>query len=76
MVKNPIANAGDPRDICTIARSGRFPSWQPTPVTLLGKSCGQRGYSPESGQDLTHRYQAEGLGDGHEHREEAVKCST
>ena len=52
VVKNPPGNAGD-------ARGGRFnpcvrkipwsKKWQPTPVFLPGKSCGQRnlvGYSP------------------------------
>ena len=43
MVKNPPANAGDPRDMGSIPGSGRSPRvGQPTPVFLPGKSHGQR----------------------------------
>ena len=49
MVKNPPANVVDKG---SIPESGRFPGrskWQPIPITLPGKSHGQRsleGYSP------------------------------
>ena len=52
VVKNPPANAGDIRDLCSIPGSGRSPGGghgQPTPVFLPEKSHGQRslaGYSP------------------------------
>ena len=52
MVKNPSANAGDIRDLGSIAELGRFlwrRAWQPTPVFLPGEAHGQRslvGYSP------------------------------
>ena len=52
VVKNPPANAGDTRDMGSIAESETFPwrrTWQPTPVFLPGGSHGQRsleGYSP------------------------------
>ena len=51
MVKNPPANAGDERDVCSTPGSARSPSrkWQPTPVLLPEKFHGQRslvGYSP------------------------------
>ena len=42
MVKNSSANAGDGN---STPGSGKFPwrrEWQPTPVFLLGKFCGQR----------------------------------
>ena len=45
MVKNPPANAGDIRDVGLIPESGRCPwrrAWQPTPVSLPGKSHRQR----------------------------------
>ena len=45
VVKNPLANAGDTRDLGSIPRSGGFP-WkrkrQPTPVFLSGKFHGQK----------------------------------
>ena len=50
-VKNPLANAGDIRDVGSIPGSGRSPwrrAWQPTQVFLPGESHGQRslvGYS-------------------------------
>ena len=43
VVKNPLANAGDVRDIGSVPGLGRFPwrrKWQPTPVFLPGKSNG------------------------------------
>ena len=49
--------AGDVRDVCLIPVSGRLPcrrKWQPTPVSLPGKSHGQRslaGYSPWGGTE-------------------------
>ena len=52
MVKNLPANAGDIRDSGWIPGVGKIPwrrKWQPTPVSLLGESRGQRslmGYSP------------------------------
>ena len=42
MIKNTSTNAGD---VSLIPGLGRFPwrqKWKPTPVFLLGKSCGQR----------------------------------
>ena len=51
-VKNPPANARDPRDNSWVPGSGRCPGegkWQPTPGFLRGESHGQRsleGYSP------------------------------
>ena len=46
VVNNPPVNAGDARDTGSISGSGRSPGgrrkWQPTPVSLLGKSHGQR----------------------------------
>ena len=58
VVKNPLANAGDLRDVGSIPGSERFPwrrKWQPTPVLLSGESHEQRslaGYSPGS---LSHK---------------------
>ena len=52
VVKNPLANAGDIRDVGSIPGSGRSPwrrAWQPTQVFLPGESHGQKslvGYSP------------------------------
>ena len=52
VLKNPLANAGDERDVGSIPGLGRFPwsgKWQLTPVFLPGKLQGQRslvGYSP------------------------------
>ena len=46
--KNPPVNVGDAGSILGAERS-RGRKWQPTPVFLPGKSCGQRslvGYSP------------------------------
>ena len=46
VVKNPLAKAGDRRDVGSIPGLGRFPwrrEWQPTPVFLPGKSFGCRG---------------------------------
>ena len=58
MAKNPLANAGDLRDVGSIPGSGRAPggrrSWQPTPKFLPGESHGQRslvGYSPWGHKD-------------------------
>ena len=45
MVKNPPANAGDPRDAGSISGSERSHwrrKWQPTPVSLPRKSYEQR----------------------------------
>ena len=43
MVKNPLANSGDLRDMGSNPGSGRFPGGgQPTPVFLLGESQGQK----------------------------------
>ena len=58
VVKNPIANAGDVRDVGLIPAVGRIPwrrTWQPTPVFLPGESHGQRsltGYSPWGHKEL------------------------
>ena len=51
VVKDPPPNAGDLRDVGLIPELGRYPggAWQPTPVFLPRKSCGQRslaGYNP------------------------------
>ena len=52
VVKNLLANTGDPRDADSIPGVRKIPwrrEWQPTPVFLPGKSHGQRslvGYSP------------------------------
>ena len=52
VVKNPLANAGDLRDMGFIPSLERCPGggkWQPTPIFLPGKSQGQRsleGYRP------------------------------
>ena len=52
MVKNPLASAGDTRDVGLIPGLGRFAGrrkWQPPPVFLPGEFQGQRsmvGYSP------------------------------
>ena len=47
MVKNPIANAGDFKDVGSIPGSGRSPGGGPgipcPPVFLPGESHGQRG---------------------------------
>ena len=45
IVGNPPANAEDAGDMGSILGSGKIPrdrKWQPTPVFLLGKFCGQR----------------------------------
>jgi len=42
VVKNPLANVGDIRDMGSIPVSGRSPGDQPTPVFLPGESHGQR----------------------------------
>ena len=58
MVKNPLANAGDIRDLDLIPGLGKIPrnrAWQPIPVLLPGDSHGQRnlvGYSPWHHKDL------------------------
>ena len=60
VVKNPPANAGDIRDVCSIPGSGRSPGGghgQPTPVFLPEKSHGQRslaGYSPRGCNKARH----------------------
>ena len=52
VVKNSSASAGDARDLGFISEFGKIPlgrKWQPAPVFLPGKLCGQRslvGYSP------------------------------
>ena len=52
MVKNPLANAGDPGGLTLVPGSGKFPwskKWQPTPVSLPKKFHGQKkmeDYSP------------------------------
>ena len=52
VVKNPLANAGDLRDMGFIPSLERCPGggkWQPTPIFLPGEFHGQRslvGYSP------------------------------
>ena len=52
VVKNPLASAGDVRDVGSIPGLGRSlggRAWQPTPMFLPGESGGQRslvGYSP------------------------------
>ena len=65
VVKNPPANAGDSRDVCSIPGGGEVPwikKWQLTPVFLPGKSHGQRGlggYSLEGckvGHDWAHTH--------------------
>ena len=58
MVKNPLANTGDIRDVGLVSGSGRPPwrkVWEPTPVFLLGEPHGQGslvGYSPRSHEEL------------------------
>ena len=75
VVKNPLANAGDIRDLDLIPGLGKIPwrrAWQPTPVLLPGDSHGQRslaGYSPQGHKELdmtevsqhthTHLYKTE-----------------
>ena len=52
MVKNPLTNAGDVRDVGSIPGSGRSPGGghgNPLQYSLPGESCGQRnlaGHSP------------------------------
>ena len=51
VVKNPFAKAADIRDVGSIPELGRSPGGIPTPVSLPGKSHGQRslvGYCPWS----------------------------
>ena len=55
VVKNPLANAGEARDMDLITESGRFlwkRKWQPNPVFLPGKSHGQRSLAGYSLQGL------------------------
>ena len=58
MVKDPLANAGDVRDMGLISGSGRSPwrrAWQPTPVFLPREFHGQRSlvvYSPGGLKEL------------------------
>ena len=58
MVRNPLAKAGDARDMGLIPGWGRSPwkrKWQPTPTFLPGKFHGQRslvGYSPWGHKEL------------------------
>ena len=53
VVKNPLNNAGDIREVGSTPGWGKISwrrAWQPTPVFLPGKACGQRnlvGYSPQ-----------------------------
>ena len=46
MVKNPLASAGDAREICRfnpwVGKILWRRAWQPTPVFMLGESHGQR----------------------------------
>ena len=58
MGKNLPASAGDARDLGFISEFGKIPlgrKWQPAPVFLPGKLCGQRslvGYSPWGHKEL------------------------
>ena len=55
MVKNVSANAGDKGSIPGVGKIPWRRKWQPTPVSLPGKSQGQRrlmGHSPWGSQDL------------------------
>ena len=58
VVKNPLASAGDVRDVGSIPGLGRSlggRAWQPTPMFLPGESGGQRslvGYSPWGHKEL------------------------
>ena len=64
MVKNPSANAGDIRDLGSIAELGRFlwrRAWQPTPVFLPGESHGRRSVGHYSPWDLKESDTAEQL---------------
>ena len=60
VVKNPLAIAGDVKDMSSIPRLERFPwrrTQQPTPVFLPRESHGQRrlaGYSPWGSQKVRH----------------------
>ena len=57
MVKNLLANAGDPGSIPGTGRSPGGGSGQPPPVILPGKSHGQRslaGYSPWGHKRVGH----------------------
>ena len=56
VVKNPLANAGDARDVGSIPGSGRSPGlWQPTLVFLPEKSHGQRSLAGSMGsQRIEH----------------------
>ena len=56
VVKNPLANAGDTRDVGSIPGSGRSPElWQPIPVFLPEKSHGQRSLAGSMGsQRIKH----------------------
>ena len=57
VVKNSSASAGDARDLGFISEFGKIPlgrKWQPAPVFLPGKLCGQRslaGYGPWGHQE-------------------------
>ena len=58
VVKNPLANAGDPRDLGLFPELERPPGgrkWQSTPVYMPGKSRGKNslaGYSPWGHKEL------------------------
>ena len=57
MVNNPLANAGDLRDMSLIPGFGKIPwrTWQPTLIILPGESYEQRrlaGYSPQGRNEL------------------------
>ena len=57
-VKNPPANAGDIRDVCSIPGSGRSPGGgHGNPLHILGESHGQRsleGCSPLGSQRVKY----------------------
>ena len=58
VVKNPLNNAGDIREVGSTPGWGKISwrrAWQPTPVFLPGKACGQRnlvGCSPQGHREL------------------------
>ena len=56
VVNNSPANAGDAGDVGLIPGLGRSPGGgkQHTPVFLLGKSLGQRSYSPWGHKRIRH----------------------
>jgi len=51
VIKNPPVNAGDARDMGSVLGLGRSLwrwAWQPTPVFLPRKLCGQRSLAGDS----------------------------